>query len=366
MTLVFHPDHIRLCAATGNDPLALWAAAATPLGREQRLTHSAALASPGGRHQVLRGAPAMGGQQDTLSRIQALLRGALEQHPLPAQTLVLWPYRSTLVEHSRLHPQALWNWMGKEGLRHPEARLQPVYLDESAVTLLDHAEEAWSHHPDRALVLGGADSLLDPDTLLDLVDQQVPLAWDGEDGLVPGEAAVFIPVRDGGDGVRILGWDSCPTPVARPDSTGEHPALAQALASALTQAGLEASSLDGVLLPPGNGAEGDREWWSCQVHLWPLRADIPEGVSLPREPDEDPLPPEPITPPSLDSGAATGHAGAMQWLLQLALAGIWMRHTRTIARSGAWPHVATTAVLDRPMVDERGAVILSDETDQEA
>ncbi|MCG5494942.1 hypothetical protein [Ectothiorhodospira variabilis] len=366
MTLAFNPDHIRLCTATGSDPMALWAAASTPLCMEQRLTHPAALASPGGRHQVLRGVPAMGGQQDTLGRVQALLRGALGQQPLPAQALVLWPYRPTLLEHSRLHPRVLWAWMGKEGLRHPEARLQPVCLHESAVTLLDHAEEALSHHPDRALFLGGADSLLDPDTLLALVDQQMPLAWDGEDGIVPGEAAAFLPLRDGDDGVRIPGWDSCPAPAARPDSTESHSALAQALSSALTQAGLEASSLDGILLPPGNGAEGDREWWNCQVHLWPLRADIPEGVSLPREPDEDPLPPEPITPPSLDSGAATGHAGAIQWLLQLALAGIWMRDTGAIARSGAWPRVAATAVLDRPMVDERGAVILSAGTGQEA
>lgn len=365
MTLVLDPAHMGLCTAAGNDPLALWAAASTPLGMEQRLTHTAALASPGGCHQVLRGVPSMNTSQDSVTRMRALLRGAL-RHPLPAQALVLWPYHPTSGERARPHPEAFWGWMAEAGLRHPEARWQPVCVDGSDITLLDQARDALSCHPDRTLFLGGVDSLLHPESLLSLVDCQVPLAWDNEDGLVPGEAAVFLPMRDNGRGIHVLGWDSCPEPTPGCGAPDEHPALPQALDSALGQAGLRPSDLDGIVLPPGSGPQGDRAWWSCQARLWPLRADIQKGSPLPPAPDNDLLLPESMTPSTLNSGVATGHAGAVQWLLQLALASIWMRHTRFMVRSGAGPRIATTAVLDCPLGDERGAVILGDETGQDA
>ncbi|MCG5499327.1 hypothetical protein [Ectothiorhodospira lacustris] len=344
----------RLWTAAGGDHLALWAAARAGMGTQQFSDHLAALMA-GGDHPRgrIRVSPALEGMPDSRDRVRRMLAHAL-QDPLPADCTVLWPCRPDTLEHPWLAPERIWDWMGKAALRHPRTRLQIVLLEGSAVGLMDRALAALHQEPDHHWVLGCVDSLLIPEMLSALPAAGRTPAWDEADGLVPGEAAIFMPVSLSAGGHQVRAWDTCPEPRDVDPEGGEFLAWAMALHSSLEQASLDAFALDGVVLPGNPDRHAAMEWYGCHARVWPLRnTHPPEGSTGPEHPIPDGL-----LPPIMDLGAVLGHAGAAQYLLQLALGMGWMEAARRLAARGCGGPLRSVAILDRPLTEERGVAIL--------
>ncbi|EHQ51206.1 hypothetical protein ECTPHS_00859 [Ectothiorhodospira sp. PHS-1] len=345
MTMPLHLHGPRLWTAVGGDPSALWAATQTGMGTQQFSDHLAALIAGANHSQGrMRVSPALEDIPDGRDRVRRVLEQAL-QTPLPADCTVLWPCRPDTLEHPWLAPERIWDWMGRTGLRHHRARLRIEVQDGSAVALMDRALEALQEQPAQHWMLGCVDSLLIPEVLSTLAAEGPGPAWDEDDGLVPGEAAIFMSVSLSGTGPHIRAWDACPEPRHADPSGGEYLAWAMALQGSLDQAGLDAFDLDGVVLPGNPGWDAAMEWYGCHARIWPLRdGDTPTLADT--------------HPPAMDLRGVLGDAGAAGYLLQLALGMGWMEGSRRLAARGCGRGPRTVAILDRPLAAERGTAIL--------
>ncbi len=229
--------------------------------------------------------------------------------------------------------------------------VQVAAVEQGAMTVLLREMDNVSTGKVDWVMLGAVDSLIDPVTMLDMLQQQ-RLQLKGKGGIAPGEAAAFVLLRRaaaGDRGGKVL-LKAAAIKEEPHDGRADEAAmrgLGDAIRAACTQAGFRIDQCEHVFADLRSDTEGELEWWQTTKALWTVtiperyRKAVALGVVSAPEPVNN-------IPPLTRISDAFGDTGVAALVVQLALAGEWQRF------SGRWSRFGLDASQQRWLVCETG------------
>ena len=218
----------------------------------------------------------------------------------------------------------------------------------------------------QSIIFGGADSLVSIYTCMEL-HNEIRLNIVGKrEGLVPGEAAAFVLLQSAVSATKnttpplgyLRGVGVAPEPHARNADIESTEGLSSAINQALTQAGIAATEIQGIVHNLGAETVQSLEWHHTTQALWPRRVSEQQRLAVENgEIEQADIPEDPI--PDIECPYQTmGEVGAAALPMQLATALAWIQYDAHQARWG-FPIRNHLLVCDTPDAPERGALIIS-------
>lgn len=220
-----------------------------------------------------------------------------------------------------------------------------------------------------AVIFGGSDTLISMETCLSLAEQKRLNVAGKRSGLIPGEAAAFIVLQGKASAANNLrpalahlrGVGYASEPHARQADIEGTQGLVIAIQQAMTQAGMEAGDLHGIINNLGAETVHAFEWYQVSQKLWPRKASEQQRMAVQLgEIERADLPDDPI-PTTLRPHLTMGETGAAALPMQIATALAWLEYDAHQVQWG-FPVRQHLLVCDTPDITERGALILSTES----
>lgn len=218
----------------------------------------------------------------------------------------------------------------------------------------------------QAVIFGGADSFISMETCKKLhQDKRLNIVGKSQ-GIVPGEAAAFVVLQSTESATKntipVLGYlrgvGVAPEPNARDADIEITEGLSNAIGQALTQAGIAAIDIQGVVHNLGAETVQSLEWYKTTQQIWPRRVSEQQRMAVQMgEIEKADIPDDPI-PKIVLPYMTMGEVGAAALPIQLATALVWIEYDASQARWGA-PIRNHILVCDTPDAPERGALIIS-------
>ena len=221
--------------------------------------------------------------------------------------------------------------------------------------LADACEDLEAGRTD-CILLGTADSLLDPITVEELAGERRILCQGRTDGIVPGEAGVFLALQrpqEAGDRnlACIESLAIVPEPAyGRPDETRLN-GLARAIAHAAQAKRRDSEAIDCLCLGLAGSRERQLEWSQVEGQLWPVRLSEDRQQAMQRGEIMAPQPDPSGTREILDPAITLGCTGQAEPLLSLL--GACARFDFD------WPPLTAAMVADIPDEPSRAALWLT-------
>ena len=218
----------------------------------------------------------------------------------------------------------------------------------------------------QAVIFGGADSLISIDACLKLNKEERLNTIEKTEGVVPGEAAAFFLLQNKDEADKhampilayLRGVGVAAEPNARNADLEATEGLSNAIGQALTQAGIEASNIQGVVHNLGAETIQSLEWYQTTQAIWPRKVSEQQRIAVQNgEIEQAEIPDDPI-PQTLLPYMTMGEVGAASLPMQLATALAWMEYDAWQARMG-FPVRENILICDTPDAPERGALIMS-------
>ncbi len=244
-------------------------------------------------------------------------------------------------------------------------RIQPSNSDSGAgalrTAIAELNEGKW-----HAVIFGGADSLISVDACRELHQDERLSCVGRSAGIVPGEGAAFVVLQTKDAAAKnsisalgyLNGFGTAPEPHASDADIEATAGLSTAITQALTQAGIAATDIQGIV--HGLGAETVHafEWYQTTQKIWPRRIDEQQRVAVQLgEIEQADLPDDPI-PQIILPHMTMGELGAATLPMHIATALAWIEYDAHQSRWG-FPTRKHLLVCDTPDAPERGALIIS-------
>jgi 3-oxoacyl-[acyl-carrier-protein] synthase-1 len=218
----------------------------------------------------------------------------------------------------------------------------------------------------QAVIFGGADSLISIFTCQDLYEAGRLNAVGKSAGIVPGEGAAFVVLQSKDVAAKnttpalgyLSGLGIAPEPHARDADIEATEGLSTAINQALTQAGIAATDIQGIV--HGLGAETVHafEWYQTTQKLWPRRVDEQQRLAVQLgELEQADIPDDPI-PKIILPHMTMGEVGMAALPMHIAAALAWIEYDEHQARWG-FPIRKHLLVCDTPDAPERGALVIT-------
>lgn len=218
----------------------------------------------------------------------------------------------------------------------------------------------------QTVIFGGADSLISLFTCQDLHDAGRLNAAGKSAGIVPGEGAAFVVLQTKDAAAKnttpalgyLSGLSVAPEPHARDADIEATVGLSTAINQALTQAGIGATDIQGIVHSLGAETVHAFEWYQTTKKLWPRRVDEQQRIAVQiGEIEQADIPDDPI-PQIILPHMTMGEIGAAALPMRFATALAWIEYDAHQARWG-FPIRKHLLVCDTPDTPERGAFVIS-------
>ena len=219
----------------------------------------------------------------------------------------------------------------------------------------------------QAILFGGADSLISEFTLMDLLNDNRLNVVGNTEGIIPGEAAAFVVLQNTEEAAKnttpalgyLRGLGIAAEPNACNSDLEATEGLSTAIKLALTQAGMVASDIQGIVHNLGAETVQALEWYQTTQAIWPRRVDEQQRMSVQMGEIKQPMIPEDPIPQIVLPYMTMGEVGAAALPVHLATALAWMEYDAEHERYGFMPR-KNILVCDTPAgASERGALIIS-------
>jgi 3-oxoacyl-[acyl-carrier-protein] synthase-1 len=218
----------------------------------------------------------------------------------------------------------------------------------------------------QAVLFGGADSLISIDACQKLNDEERLNSVGKTEGLVPGEGAAFVVLQSEESAKTnitpalgyLRGLGIAVEPNARKADLAATEGLSSAIGQAITQAGIAAHDIQGIVHNLGAETVQAIEWYQTNKKIWPRCVDEQQRVALQLGEIERADTPDDPTPQIILPCMTMGEVGAAALPMQLATALAWMDYDKQQARWG-FPVRKNLLICDTPDMPERGALIIS-------
>jgi 3-oxoacyl-[acyl-carrier-protein] synthase-1 len=218
----------------------------------------------------------------------------------------------------------------------------------------------------QAVIFGGADSLISVDACRKLHQDERLSIVGNRGGIIPGEGAAFVVLQSKDAAAKnatpalgyLSGFSIAPEPHARDADIEATVGLTTAINQAITQAGIGATDIQGIV--HGLGAETVHafEWYQTTKKLWPRSVDEQQRVAVQiGEIEQADIPDDPI-PQIILPHMTMGEVGAAALPMRFATALAWIEYDAHQARWG-FPIRKHLLVCDTPDTPERGAFVIS-------
>lgn len=344
---------LGLCCQTGDQPFALLGAVGTHLSgarpHPDLLVHAA-----DGTERPAMTAPAPGleeleqAEERVLHLVVQALTSALGALPgqMPAERLLVLLFLpgADTARGSFFRPEELAKELNSLDPRLAEAVFRFSHPGRGGTAQLENVCRELAEGKWEVVLFGGADSLVDAVTVMELLGQGRLMSRGGE-GAVPGEGAGFLLLQSPAQGRKHLARlkGAAQTPEPHTGAAGSRPmrGMIQAIEEACEQVSIVPSALEGIILPLGVDRKGELEWYQVCRKLWP-----PAPATAGKEATLPPGEPELLRP-----FLALGETGAATFPLTLVLA---------CARfEFEYPPLTRLLVCEAAEAPLRGAVILA-------
>ena len=218
----------------------------------------------------------------------------------------------------------------------------------------------------QAVIFGGADSLISMDACLTLNDQGRLNTVSNSNGIIPGEAAAFVVLQTKETASNnitptlayLSGLGVADEPHARDADLHATEGLSSAITQAITQAGIAATDIEGLVHNLGAETVEVLEWDQTTKKIWPNRVNEQQRMAVQLGELEQADNPEDPIPRALHPYKTMGETGAAALPMQLATALAWLEYDAHQARWG-FPVRKHLLVCDTPAAPERGALVIS-------
>ena len=217
-----------------------------------------------------------------------------------------------------------------------------------------------------ALIFGGTDTLISMDACLKLDEEKRLNTVNNSDGIIPGEAAAFVVLQSTEQAANnpqpplgyLRGLGVAAEPNAREADLDATLGLSSAINQALTQAGITATDIKGIVHNLGCETVQAYEWYQTTQTLWPRSVSEQQRMAVQLgEIKNAAIPDDPI-PKILLPYMTMGEVGAASLPIHLATALAWLEYDAWHARWG-FPVREHLLVCETPETAERGALIIS-------
>ena len=218
----------------------------------------------------------------------------------------------------------------------------------------------------QAVIFGGADSLISMDACLTLNDQGRLNTVSNSNGIIPGEAAAFVVLQNKETApsnttptlAYLSGLGVADEPHARDADLHATEGLSSAITQAITQAGIAATDIEGLVHNLGAETVEVLEWDQTTKKIWPNRVNEQQRMAVQLGELEQADNPEDPIPRALHPYKTMGETGAAALPMQLATALAWLEYDAHQSRWG-FPSRNHLLLCDTSAKAERGALILS-------
>jgi 3-oxoacyl-[acyl-carrier-protein] synthase-1 len=244
-------------------------------------------------------------------------------------------------------------------------RIQPNNVN-SGTSALRTAVTELNEGKWQAIIFGGSDSLLSMETCLALNEQNRLNTTSTGTGLVPGEGAAFVVLQTKDAAASnttpalayLSGLGVAAEPNARDADLKATEGLSTAINQAITQAGIAATDIQGIVHNLGAETVHAIEWYQTTKKIWPRRVSEQQRVAAQLgEIEQADMPDDPI-PQTVLPYKTMGEVGAAALPMQMATALAWIEYDAHQARWG-FPVRQHLLVCDTPAAAERGALVIS-------
>ena len=183
---------------------------------------------------------------------------------------------------------------------------------------------------------------------------------------MPGEAAAFVVLQRTEEAAKnttpalgyLRGMGVAAEPNARESDLAATEGLSNAINQALTQAGMAATDIQGIVHNLGAETVQSLEWYQTTQTIWPRRVDEQQRMAVQMgEIAQADLPDDPI-PKILLPYMTMGEVGAASLPIHLAAALAWLEYDADHVRYG-FPQRDNLLICETPDAPERGALIIS-------
>ena len=218
----------------------------------------------------------------------------------------------------------------------------------------------------QTVIFGGADSMISMNKCQELNDENRLNTLANSNGTIPGEAAAFVVLQRTDAAANntspalayISGLGVAAEPHAHEADLHATEGLSSAITQAITQAGIAAVDIEGVVHNLGAETVHVLEWSQTTKKIWPTRVNEQQRMAVQLgELEKADTPDDPI-PRALQPYQTMGDTGAAALPMQLATALAWIEYDAHQARWG-FPVRKHLLVCDTPAAAERGALIIS-------
>jgi 3-oxoacyl-[acyl-carrier-protein] synthase-1 len=218
----------------------------------------------------------------------------------------------------------------------------------------------------QAVIFGGADSLISMEACLKLDEAKCLNTAGKKAGIVPGEGAAFVVLQTNDTAktnttpalAYLRGLGVAAEPNARNSDIEATEGLSSAINQAITQAGIAATDIQGIVHNLGAETVHALEWYQTSKKIWPRRISEQQRMAVQLGEIEQPdIPDDPI-PDTETPYLYMGELGAAAMPMHLATALAWIQYDAHQARWG-FPVRKHLLVCDTPDALERGALIIS-------
>ncbi len=218
----------------------------------------------------------------------------------------------------------------------------------------------------QAVIFGGADSLIAMEACQKLHQADRLYVVGKRAGIAPGEGAAFVVLQSAESAktntrpalAYLRGLGVAPEPNARDSDLEATEGLSSAINQAITQAGITATDIQGIVHNLGAETVQSLEWYQTTQTIWPRRISEQQRMAVQLgEIERADLPDDPI-PQTILPYMTMGYLGAAALPMHLATALSWMEYD---ARQARWGFAVRKHLLvcDTPDAPERGALIIS-------
>jgi 3-oxoacyl-[acyl-carrier-protein] synthase I len=299
------------------------------------------------------------------------LKGILDTLPAsisPESLLVVIIVDPELItRYNKLDPQHLQSHLTEQytGLTKATFRILPNDKG-SGSSALRTAIAEMNQGKWQAVLFGGADSLISMDVCLKLDEAKRLNTTASREGLIPGEAAAFILLQTTDAAKKnpspalayLKGLGNAVEPNARDADLEATEGLSTAISQAVTQAGIQASDIQGIVHNLGAETIQSIEWYQTTQKLWPRRVNEQQRLAVQLgELKQADIPDDPI-PETVCPYQTMGEVGAGALPIQIATAIAWIAYDAHQSKWG-FPIRNHLLVCDTPEAKERGALIIS-------
>ncbi len=145
-----------------------------------------------------------------------------------------------------------------------------IVADNPEEPLLTQIYQELLHNPQQRIIFGGADSLVDDVTCMELITAKQGMTNQHDQGILPGEAAAFVcleSAQNTAGHVTLAASHSAPEPQNGKGASTQLKGLYQAMSTCLATP--QSRELDSVLLPFGGSMAEAFEWYQAVEQCWP-------------------------------------------------------------------------------------------------